>query len=129
MKNDINNPEYCYACYMKVGDQVVPVPELMTEEEAVIFLRLDTAGGPKNPRYTLRYYREQGLLRGTHVGKRIMYQRKEILRFLDIMTNLTAGEPTEPIPLNNPKKVEKMSGHRHKSGVSGMSAQKKTKAG
>ena len=68
-------------------------PELLTEHEAVQFLRLDVEG-PDNPTKTLQYYREQGLLRGTRVGKRLRYQRKELLSFLDKLTERTNGNTT-----------------------------------
>ena len=65
-----------------------PVPDLLTEEEAIQFLRLDI-DGPKSPQATLKYYRDKGLLRPTPVGKMNRYQRKEILRFLDTLTRNT----------------------------------------
>jgi len=73
-------------CYMPDG---TPVPELLSEEEAIRFLRLDE-DGPKTPQQTLLYYRQRGLLRGTRIGKRLRYLRKELLKFLDIMTDLTS---------------------------------------
>lgn len=45
-------------------------PELLTEEEAVRYLRLDTIRGLRNPGETLARYRAMGLLRGTQVSKR-----------------------------------------------------------
>ena len=65
-----------------------PCPELLTQEEAIQFLRLDM-DGPEKPAKTLQYYREQGLLRATRVGKRLRYQRKELLLFLDRLTERT----------------------------------------
>ena len=65
-----------------------PVPELMTEDELITFLRLDV-DGPANPSQTLQYYRDKGLLRATRVGKRLRYQRKEALAFLDRLTEYT----------------------------------------
>ena len=44
-----------------------PCPELLTEAEAVRFLRLE---GEPNPSRTLRYYREKGLLGATQVGRK-----------------------------------------------------------
>ena len=67
------------------GDPPEPCPELMTEEEAVRYLRLDV-DGPKKPEDTLRYYREKGLLRGTKVGRRLRYRRVELDRFLKMIT-------------------------------------------
>jgi len=62
--------------------QIGACPELLTPDEVVRFLRLDV-DGPADPLQTLRYYRERGLLHGVKVGKRLRYTRKELLRFLD----------------------------------------------
>jgi hypothetical protein len=67
-----------------------PCPELLTEEEAIRYLRLDTIGGLRNPKETLARYRSNGLLRGTQVSKKIFYRRVELDRFLD---RLTAENP------------------------------------
>ena len=63
----------------------MPCPELLTEEEAIRFLRLD-AIAVENPAGTLRYYRKKGLLRATQVGKCIRYRRVELERLLDRLT-------------------------------------------
>ena len=52
-------------------------PELMTETEAIRYLRLDV-NGPSNPRNTLKYYRDQGVLRAVHIGRNLRYPRKEL---------------------------------------------------
>ena len=75
--------KYKSICFMPDGS---PVPELLTEDEAIRFLRLDE-DGPKEPKLTLLYYRDKGLLRPTRVGKRLRYQKVELLRFLDSLTN------------------------------------------
>ena len=62
-----------------------PCPELLTEEEAIRFLRLDSIG-VENPANTLRYYRKKGLLRATQVGKCVRYRRIELERLLDRLT-------------------------------------------
>ena len=67
------------------GDPSQLCPELLTKDEAVRYLRLDV-DGPKNPVETLRHYREKGLLHGTQVGKRLLYRRVELERFLDKQT-------------------------------------------
>lgn len=67
------------------GDPPLPCPELLTEDEAIRYLRLDTIN-IGNPADTLRRYRERGLLRGTQVSKRVMYRRIELDRFLDRLT-------------------------------------------
>lgn len=65
-----------------------PVPDLLTEEEAIRFLRLDIKG-PKHPEMTLQYYRSEGLLQATRVGKRLRYLKSELLIFLDRLTQET----------------------------------------
>ncbi len=67
------------------GDPPEPCPELLTPSEAVRYLRLDV-DGPGKPELTLRRYREIGLLRGTTVGRRILYRRVELDRFLEKKT-------------------------------------------
>jgi hypothetical protein len=62
-----------------------PCPELLTEEDTIRFLRLDSIG-VENPANTLRYYRKKGLLRATQVGKCIRYRRIELERLLDRLT-------------------------------------------
>jgi len=64
-----------------------PCPELLTEEEAIRYLRLDGIS-VDNPTNTLRYYRKKGLLRATQVGKCIRYRRIELERFLDRLTEV-----------------------------------------
>ena len=65
------------------------VPDLMTEEEAIKFLRLDGEGGPKDPKITLKHYRDKKLLRGTQIGRRYRYWRVELLKFIELATNHT----------------------------------------
>lgn len=62
-------------------------PTLLTEEEAIRYLRLDTIRGLKNPHETLARYRANGLLRGTQVSKSVFYRKIELDRFLDRLTN------------------------------------------
>jgi len=60
-------------------------PELLTEEEAIRFLRLDGIN-TENPANTLRYYRKKGLLQATQVGKCIRYRRVELEKLLERLT-------------------------------------------
>ena len=62
-----------------------PCPELLTEEEAIRYLRLDIID-VESPEETLRRYRKQGLVRGTQVGKCVRYRRRELERFLERIT-------------------------------------------
>ena len=54
-----------------------PCPELLTENEAIRYLRLDV-NGPNNPEGTLKYYRDQGVLRAVRIGRNLRYPRKEL---------------------------------------------------
>lgn len=54
-----------------------PCPSVMTEEEAIKYLRLDI-DGPKNPSNTLKYYRDRGLLRAVRIGRNLRYPRTEL---------------------------------------------------
>ena len=60
-----------------------PCPTVLKPCEAARYLRLDLDG---NWQQTLRYYRERRKLRGTRIGKRVMYTRKELDEFLERMT-------------------------------------------
>lgn len=68
------------------GDPPIPCPELLTEEEAIRYLRLDTIEGLSNPKETLARYRTMGVLQGTQVSKKIFYRRVELDRFLERLT-------------------------------------------
>ena len=63
-----------------------PNPDLLTEEEAIRYLRLDTID-IKNPAETLQRYRKEGHLKGTQVSKRVFYLRSELDEFLKRMTD------------------------------------------
>ena len=67
------------------GNPPEPCPELLTEQEAIRYLRLDLVD-IEDPAQTLRYYRKQGLLRATQVGKCIRYRRVELERLLERLT-------------------------------------------
>ena len=58
-----------------------PCPDVLTEGEAVLYLRLNTIA-IKNPSATLRRYRDSGLLRGVQISKSVFYLRCELEKFL-----------------------------------------------
>lgn len=62
-----------------------PCPELLTEGEAIRYLRLDSLG-LKRPAQTLRYYRERKMLHATCLSNRLFYTRKALDEFLETMT-------------------------------------------
>ena len=58
----------------------VPCHELLTEAEAVRFLRLDTMGSDAHK--TIERYRSAGTLLATRVGKRFFYHVASLRQFL-----------------------------------------------
>ena len=68
------------------GNPPQPCPELLTENEAIRYLRLDEID-IDDPASTLRYYRKKGILRATQVGKCIRYRRIELDAFLERLTD------------------------------------------
>ena len=70
----------------RLGD---PCPYLLTEDEAIRYLRLDTIEIAK-PQETLRRYRDLGLLRATQISKRLFYLRKELDQFILRITERNA---------------------------------------
>ena len=69
------------------GNPPQPCPDVLTEDEAIKYLRLDNID-IANAADTLRYYRKRGLLHGTQIGKCIRYRRVELERFLDKLTEV-----------------------------------------
>jgi len=59
-----------------------PCPDLLTENEAIRYLRLDV-DGPENPAGTLKYYRDKGVLLAVRVGRKLRYPRKELDSMVD----------------------------------------------
>ena len=72
-----NNIIYLGPIYFPGGEIC---PELMTEEEACRFLRLDQDPNRKN---TLQYYRNKKLLLPIRIGKFHLYRKTELMAFLD----------------------------------------------
>jgi hypothetical protein len=58
-----------------------PCPELLTEVEAIRYLRLDTSDASA-PGRTLKYYRDRGELVAIKVGKWNRYRRQDLDNFL-----------------------------------------------
>ena len=67
------------------GNPPTPCPEVLTEEEAIRYLRVDETS-VKDPSRTLRYYRDKGWLRATQVGRKVRYRRVELDQLLDRLT-------------------------------------------
>jgi hypothetical protein len=71
-----------YAILPNGDGNFAPCPELLTEDEAIRYLRLDV-NGPMNPGGTLKYYRDQGVLRAIRIGRNLRYPRKELDRMIE----------------------------------------------
>jgi hypothetical protein len=81
----MNNLLYIPITAILPGNPPEPCPELLTEEEAIRYLRLDLID-TDSPSNTLRHYRRIGLLRATQVGKCLRYRRIELEKLLDRLT-------------------------------------------
>ena len=63
------------------NSKFTPCPDLLTEEEAIRYLRLDVDGS-SDPERTLKYYRDKGQLVAIRVGKKNRYRRQDLVDFL-----------------------------------------------
>lgn len=70
--------------YMPDG---TPAPFVLTAEEAIRFLRIDT-NGTKHPEATLQHYQKEGLLFPITIGKCRKYPLPELLRFINELSQL-----------------------------------------
>ncbi len=74
-----------------------PVPVVLTEDEAISFLRLDAGGRAlEAARRALRRLVERKLIRPCRVGKRSRFLREELLRYLRWQTDLHGKAPDAP---------------------------------
>jgi len=92
--NPVSEPP-SYHTVILPGSQDVPdrlCPEVLTEEEALRYLRLDLTQS-KDPSRTLAYYRREWGLRGTQIGRNIRYRRLELDRLLDRLTGSVSPAP------------------------------------
>ena len=60
-----------------------PAPAVLTADETIELLRLDAQTGLR----TLKYYRDEGLLTGVRIGRKVRYPLSEVLRFLSEKTD------------------------------------------
>ena len=81
---DNQETPYCQL-YMPDGK---PVPLVLDDVDLIKLLRLEKHN-IENARWTLKYYRDKGLLKGVRLGKRIRYTRDEVLKFLEKQTERT----------------------------------------
>jgi len=72
----------------------MPCPELLTEDEAVRYLRLDVDDS-SNPEQTLKYYRDKGELVAIRVGRKNRYRRQDLVNFLAHKSQIKQGRLAE----------------------------------
>ena len=60
------------------------MPELLTEQETIVFLRLEQE---KNASRTLKYYRDKGQLKGVKIGTNFLYPKQELFNFIQVATD------------------------------------------
>jgi hypothetical protein len=65
-----------------------PVPDLLTEQEAIRYLRLDEVN-ISNPSATLRRYRNTGRLRAVQISKRVLYPLGSLKEFISVQQEAT----------------------------------------
>lgn len=73
-----------------------PVPALLTDDDAVRFLRLELDRDLSRGRRALRRIVERKLIRPCRVGKRSRFLREELLRYLRWQTELHGEAPDAP---------------------------------
>lgn len=82
--NPTDNKVFTFAILAVLPDGnggFTPCPELLTEDEAIRYLRLD-ADGSSDPERTMKYYRDRGQLVAIKVGKWNRYRRQDLDNFL-----------------------------------------------
>ena len=82
MVKDNNNYVFAAPSILPDGNgSYSPCPEVLTEDEAARYLRLDF-GGSANPKQTLKYYRDKGELVAIRIGRKNRYRRQDLDDFL-----------------------------------------------
>jgi hypothetical protein len=79
----VNDKNYVFAAPAVLSDGnggFAPCPDLLTESEAIRFLRLDDNGC--NSKRTLKYYRDSGRLIAIRVGRENRYRLDDLRNFL-----------------------------------------------
>lgn len=80
----MNNMPENYAVHFMPDGRIAP--SVLTPEEAAAFLRIEGS----NPDRTLKYFRDEGELRGVIIGRRLRYRLEDIVRFLEVKSGGSA---------------------------------------
>ncbi len=73
-------------------DNMIASP-ILSEQEAIHWLKLDGPDGPKDPRATLKFYRQRGLLKAAKIGRTLKYPVWELQEF--VRKSVARGEGNE----------------------------------
>ena len=76
-----DNKNYVFAVLPDGNGDFMPCPDLLTEDEAIRYLRLDI-DACSDSKQTLKYYRDKGELIAIKVGKKNRYRRQDLDDFL-----------------------------------------------
>ena len=86
--NNLNNSIFtCPVCFLPDG---TPAPYIMTEEEAIKFLRIDT-NQTKHPEMTIQHYINEGLLIPVTIGKCRKFPLPELIKFVERLSDKKQG--------------------------------------
>lgn len=90
-----------------------PAPTIMSEEETIIFLRINTIGIAK-PRNTLAYWRNRGFLKSMRVSNKFVYRLEDALAFAERLSKASEHpdlkKPTEAFGKNRPRRKVQATG-------------------
>jgi hypothetical protein len=79
----INQGQVIAESWMPAGKgRCQPTPDLLTQREAIKYLRLDTIR-TRFPQNTLHRYRKKYGLKTVQVGRQILYSREELKKFVE----------------------------------------------
>jgi len=84
--NGNNHGNYNNPCYMKVGDDVVLAPELMTMDELVVFLRLPEISKSSNYNNVIKNLIRMRDLPRIEISHKLLFPKKAILEWIDKQT-------------------------------------------
>ena len=89
--DDNNNIVFTVLAALPNGDgRFIPCPELLTEDEAIRYLRLDVDSST-DAHKTLKYYRDKGELIAIKVGRKNRYRRQDLDDFLAQKSEIKKG--------------------------------------
>jgi len=86
MSSNESNYGYNHPCYIKVGDDVIPAPELMTIDELAIFLRLPEISKSSNYHTVIKNLIRFRDLPRIQISNRLLFPKQAILEWIKKQT-------------------------------------------